>query len=163
MWDSRECRLSLWHVVLQVKKMQSNIGIIRCKRNNSVFINDISMGWCKKDVTPLLTHWSYVFLPLSHRYEKYSNNKSDLTLLCIRINGLWQPFWPLLLWVFLLHKGTFWTYSIKRLDQTSAVRRNIIKFNLHNSRCITNISAKWIYTNILYKTEKTTTILSAKM
>ena len=28
----------------------------------------ISMGWCKKDVTPLLTHWSYVFLALTHRY-----------------------------------------------------------------------------------------------
>ena len=26
------------------------------------------MGWCKKDVTPLLTHWSYVFLALTHRY-----------------------------------------------------------------------------------------------
>ena len=29
---------------------------------------DISMGLCKKDVTPLLTHWSYVFLALTHRY-----------------------------------------------------------------------------------------------
>ena len=27
----------------------------------------MSMGWCKKDVTPLLTHWSYVFLALTHR------------------------------------------------------------------------------------------------
>ena len=26
-----------------------------------------SMGSCKKDVTPLLTHWSYVFLALTHR------------------------------------------------------------------------------------------------
>ena len=26
------------------------------------------MGWCNKDVTPLLTHWSYVFLALTHRY-----------------------------------------------------------------------------------------------
>ena len=26
------------------------------------------MGKCKKDVTPLLTHWSYVFLALTHRY-----------------------------------------------------------------------------------------------
>ena len=29
---------------------------------------DISMGWCKKDVTPLLTHWNYVFLALTHWY-----------------------------------------------------------------------------------------------
>ena len=28
----------------------------------------ISMALCKKDLTPLLMHWSYVFLALSHRY-----------------------------------------------------------------------------------------------
>ena len=28
----------------------------------------ISMGWCKECVFPLLTHWSYVFLALTHRY-----------------------------------------------------------------------------------------------
>ena len=28
----------------------------------------IMMGLCKKDVTPLLTHWSCIFLALSHRY-----------------------------------------------------------------------------------------------
>ena len=27
----------------------------------------ITMGKCKKDATPLLTHWSYVFLALTHR------------------------------------------------------------------------------------------------
>ena len=27
-----------------------------------------SMGLCKKDVIPLLTHWSYVFLALTHQY-----------------------------------------------------------------------------------------------
>ena len=27
----------------------------------------ISMGLCKKDITPVLTHWSYVFLALTHR------------------------------------------------------------------------------------------------
>ena len=26
----------------------------------------VSLGLCKKDVTPLLTHWSYVFLALTH-------------------------------------------------------------------------------------------------
>ena len=26
-----------------------------------------SMGWCKKNITQLLTHWSYIFLALSHR------------------------------------------------------------------------------------------------
>ena len=28
------------------------------------------MGWCKKDVTPLLAHWSYVFLALTHQDEE---------------------------------------------------------------------------------------------
>ena len=27
------------------------------------------MGECKKDVTLLLTHWSYIFLALTHRYD----------------------------------------------------------------------------------------------
>ena len=31
----------------------------------------IKMGYCKKDVTPLLTHWSYIFLALTHRYDLY--------------------------------------------------------------------------------------------
>ena len=30
------------------------------------------MGLCKIDVTPLLTHWSYVFLVLTHRYDNLS-------------------------------------------------------------------------------------------
>ena len=29
----------------------------------------IWMGQCKKDVTPLLAHWSYIFLALTHRYD----------------------------------------------------------------------------------------------
>ena len=30
---------------------------------------NISMGLCKKDVTPLLMHWSYIFLALTHQYK----------------------------------------------------------------------------------------------
>ena len=30
----------------------------------------ISMGYCKKDVTPLLTHWSYIFLAITHWFVK---------------------------------------------------------------------------------------------
>ena len=39
-----------------------------------------SMGKCKKDVTPLLTHWSYVFLAINHRI-RYSS-KSLLFIKC---------------------------------------------------------------------------------
>ena len=38
----------------------------------------ILMGWCNKDITPLLTHWSYVFLALTYRYV-------DAYLTCGRI------------------------------------------------------------------------------
>ena len=31
------------------------------------------MRWCKKDITPLLTHWSYVFLPLTHLHNLSTN------------------------------------------------------------------------------------------
>ena len=30
-------------------------------------------GLCKKDVTPLLTHWSYVFFALTHRFVSSSS------------------------------------------------------------------------------------------
>ena len=32
------------------------------------FLSDILMGYCKKDVIPLLMHWSYVFLALTQLY-----------------------------------------------------------------------------------------------
>ena len=35
--------------------------------NNFEVAWTISMGWWKKNVTPLLTRWSYVFLALTHR------------------------------------------------------------------------------------------------
>ena len=33
----------------------------------------ILMGSCKKDITPLLMHWSYVFLALTHWYVLFIN------------------------------------------------------------------------------------------
>ena len=37
----------------------------------------ISMGQCKKDVTPLLKHWRYVFLTLTHWYGISSTLSKD--------------------------------------------------------------------------------------
>ena len=34
----------------------------------NIFSTDISMGWRGRDVAPLLTHWSRVFLALAHQY-----------------------------------------------------------------------------------------------
>ena len=41
------------------------------------------MGYCKKDVTPLLTHWSYVFLAITHRHDARSLSAFDRTHLAI--------------------------------------------------------------------------------
>ena len=43
----------------------------KCTQESPVIktlIYQISMGQCKKDVTPLLAHWCYVFLALTHGY-----------------------------------------------------------------------------------------------
>ena len=34
-----------------------------------LFVIVTLMGWCKKDIPPVLTHWSYVFLALTHQYN----------------------------------------------------------------------------------------------
>ena len=34
----------------------------------------ISMGWCEKDVTPLLTHWRYLFRVQTYRYAQLVAN-----------------------------------------------------------------------------------------
>ena len=38
----------------------------------------IPMGVCKKDVTPLLTHWNYAFLALNHRYNLSREDKIEI-------------------------------------------------------------------------------------
>ena len=37
------------------------------------------MGWCKKDVTPLLLHWSYFFLALTHQYACFVFNSKRIS------------------------------------------------------------------------------------
>ena len=47
---------------------------------------NISMAWSKKDVTPLLTHWSYVFLALTHRYDYQELGRHvSPALKCVRL------------------------------------------------------------------------------
>ena len=52
------------------------------------FMN-ISNGYCKKDVTPLLAHWSYVFLAITYRFYLYIMQQSLILLLLI-MNGLFS-------------------------------------------------------------------------
>ena len=54
----------------------------------------ISVGKCKKDVTPLLTHWSYIFLALTHQYYCQACVCLWLTLVTLwRMLTLWRR-WP---------------------------------------------------------------------
>ena len=43
------------------------------------------MGSCKKVVTPLLPHWSYVFLALTHRIEN-----TNTRLCSVKRNSVWK-------------------------------------------------------------------------
>ena len=43
----------------------------------------ISMGYCKKDLTPLLMHWSYIFLALTHRYVCQMETKAGSVCVCV--------------------------------------------------------------------------------
>ena len=45
-----------------------------CPSSSTQSDKTISMGLCKKDITPLLMHWSYVFLALTHRYDTFHNH-----------------------------------------------------------------------------------------
>ena len=55
----------------------------------------VSMGWCKKDVTPLPTHWSYAYLSLTHRYMitiyDYGSSCSSQVYAENWWNEVWQP------------------------------------------------------------------------
>ena len=47
------------------------------------------MGLCKKNVTPFLTHWSYVFLALSHCYHVWDNDSSLVEIFQRKCNEPW--------------------------------------------------------------------------
>ena len=55
------------------------------------------MRWCKKDVTSLLTHWSYIIIALTHRFYIWTDQKFLRNLWLFSNNhfphwvGQWQP------------------------------------------------------------------------
>ena len=63
-------------------------------------VSHILMTWCKTAVTPLLTHWSYCSLALSHRYHSIICFMSWIMALWgLRIQGISGPvlgswYWP---------------------------------------------------------------------
>ena len=48
----------------------------------NVYFTYISMAQCKTVVTPLLTHWSYCSLALSHRYTPYRVGRLNMSDTC---------------------------------------------------------------------------------
>ena len=55
------------HLCQHADGLQGN-NVVHSKNCQQCWVSN-SMGLCKKDVTPLLTHWSYVFLALTHRIK----------------------------------------------------------------------------------------------
>ena len=53
------------------------------------WLDAISMALCKTAVTPLLTHWSYCSLALSHRYHIECNTCNDRTCSDIKLGNLY--------------------------------------------------------------------------
>ena len=51
------------------------------------------MAYCKTDITPLVTHWTYLFLALPHRYIIYDTIYSaELYYVEINLIHAWQYF-----------------------------------------------------------------------
>ena len=50
----------------------------------------ILMVKCKKNVTPLLTHWSFVFLALTHRFDYYPVILSNHMIASVPVKHCWR-------------------------------------------------------------------------
>ena len=75
--------------ILAADALASNIAgpsamMLLTKQHKHILV--ISMRWYHKDVNPLLMHWSYVFLALTHWYTVMKYND----LYCFREEKLWK-------------------------------------------------------------------------
>ena len=68
---------------------QSNISIYSTGILYYVKIHIISVGYCKKDVTPLLTQWSYIFLALTHWYQPFPHGQHYICNKADEYDGCW--------------------------------------------------------------------------
>ena len=97
-----------------------------------------TVGYCKKDLTPLLTHWSYIFLALTHWTDPKGDPSALFTLLsstsfhassacfcaacscvCSSASCVWEAFSASSSWV-----CSFWSWSswARELRMTSLRR-----------------------------------------
>ena len=74
-WHSITLIFIGWFIIFNTKVHISIFTSVCSTEIPPICTNIISMGQCKKEVTPLLTHWSYVFLTLIHRYGPFSTNR----------------------------------------------------------------------------------------
>ena len=80
-WNDQICRFI--HMTDQQEPSCAYISDISARwnndHNNSSLLCKLSLGWhynsMEKDITPLLTHWSYVFLALTHRYDSRPDSR----------------------------------------------------------------------------------------
>ena len=84
-----------WHFLLLQPSFPSS------SHHTDLTVDVASHRWvsaCKKDVTPLLTHWSYVFLALTHRRRPYCTRcTSSYRYKQTMIERVWHaghPLWP---------------------------------------------------------------------
>ena len=82
-WRYNSLALSRWFFVLLIITyyFHGSCDVYLIVKYVNVII--ILMGKCKKYVTPLLTHWSCIFLALSHRYEMWRLNVWECGMLML--------------------------------------------------------------------------------
>ena len=57
--------------------------------NQIASFDTVSMGSCKKEVTPVLAHWSYIFLAWIHRYRYITGNMNTVIPYFVDMCSLW--------------------------------------------------------------------------
>ena len=87
----------------------------------------IVMGWCKKYVTQLLTHWSYIFLTLTHRVMLFLSLIWDIVGPCVRVITHSKTFVRISFSTWVATLFTRWqvllsTYSCMRNKEMMAIR-----------------------------------------
>ena len=98
------------------------------------------MDWCKKDATPLLTHWSFVFLTPTHR--KFS----EIPILRTQsVKQLWLP-GDLLDYDFFNRNSAMFLYASPPLVCTTTVCRvcdKLLASSLNDTANLTDQSCLW--------------------
>ena len=83
---TKRCRISHHHgrpMTCLLREFWRKLTMLLWKPTVLADINR-SMGWCKKDITPLLMHWSYIFHALIH-WDEHITSSFDILLAWPRV------------------------------------------------------------------------------